>query len=69
MRQTTDNADAAPQASMPESIVNARTYPIYEGVAVGLERILPQARQRARAIIEERPAESPAAEPEGAAEN
>jgi hypothetical protein len=39
---------------MPESVAHARTYPIYEGVAKALESILPQARQRARVIIEER---------------
>ncbi|HWA01240.1 MAG TPA: CvpA family protein [Caulobacterales bacterium] len=54
MRQTTDDASSAPQASMPESIVAARTYPIYEGVAKALEQILPQARQRAHVIIDER---------------
>ncbi|HVY85720.1 MAG TPA: CvpA family protein [Caulobacterales bacterium] len=54
MRQTTDNASTSPQASMPESIVGARTYPIYEGVAKALEQILPQARQRAHVIIDER---------------
>jgi membrane protein required for colicin V production len=54
MRQTTDDATSAPQASMPEAITSARTYPIYEGVAVALEQVLPQARQRARAIITER---------------
>jgi len=79
MRNTTDSAQEAPQASMPEAIVNARTYPIYEGAAVLLERILPQARERARDIIEQRgkaesapippantaPAGEPAAQPEG----
>ncbi|HWA00545.1 MAG TPA: CvpA family protein [Caulobacterales bacterium] len=54
MRQTTDDAHTSPQASMPEAIVAARTYPIYEGVAKALEQILPQARQRAHAIIEQR---------------
>jgi membrane protein required for colicin V production len=76
MRQTTTDARVAPNASMPEAIVNARTYPIYEGVAVALERVLPQARQRARDIIDSRgkaesapipPAETQAAPPTPAA--
>ncbi len=54
MRQTTDSPAISPQAAMPAAIANARTYPIYEGVAVGLERLLPQARQRASDIIDRR---------------
>lgn len=54
MRQTTDSAAISPQAAMPAAIANARTYPIYEGVAVALERLLPQARERASDIIERR---------------
>lgn len=54
MRQTTDSPAISPQAAMPAAIANARTYPIYEGVAVALERLLPQARERASDIIERR---------------
>jgi membrane protein required for colicin V production len=65
MRQTTDDPTLTPQASMPEAIVSARTYPIYEGVAKALERILPQARQRASDIIDrEKRGESPVAVPQ-----
>jgi len=62
MRQTTDDARISPQAAMPEAITSARTYPMYESVAVGLEKLLPQARQRARDIIDHsEKADSPAA--------
>ena len=54
MRQTTNSATISPQATMPAAIADARTYPIYEGVAVALERLLPQARARASDIIERR---------------
>lgn len=54
MRQTTDSPAISPQATMPSAIANARTYPIYEGVAVALERFLPKARERASVIIERR---------------
>jgi len=54
MRQTTDSPAISPQAAMPAAIANARTYPIYEGVAVTLERLLPQARERASDIIDRR---------------
>jgi membrane protein required for colicin V production len=54
MRQTTDSPAISPQAAMPAAIANARTYPIYEGVAVALERLLPQARARASDIIDNR---------------
>ncbi|MGE3143516.1 MAG: CvpA family protein, partial [Hyphomonadaceae bacterium] len=43
MRQTTDSPIVSPQAAMPAAIVNARTYPIYESVAIAIERLLPQA--------------------------
>jgi len=52
---------------MQDAIRNARTYPIYNSVASALEVVLPQARDRARDIIERRPGESapiPPAEPE-----
>ncbi len=52
MRQTTDSPAISPQATMPAAIANARTYPIYEGVAVALERLLPRARARASDIID-----------------
>lgn len=51
---------------MQDGIRSARTYPIYDGVAQGLEAILPQARNRAHDIIEQRRGESapiPPAEP------
>lgn len=54
MRQTTADASVSPQAAMPEAIANARTFPIYEGVAKALEHVLPQARQRAHDIIQRR---------------
>jgi membrane protein required for colicin V production len=41
-----------------DAIRGARTYPMYEGVARGLEVALPQARQRARDIIHRDEAES-----------
>ena len=72
MRQTTDDAQASPQAAMPEGITTARTYPNFETVAVGLENLLPQARARASDYIERRrqresapipPAADPAAAP------
>ncbi len=80
MRQTTDNANVAPQAKMPEPISEARTFPIYEGVAVALEQFLPGARQRVGDFVQSRSgddspsatapvppaAEAPAASPEAA---
>jgi len=66
MRQTTDSPAISPQAAMPAAIANARTYPIYEGVAVALERLLPQARERASDIIDRRrqpESRPPAAQP------
>jgi membrane protein required for colicin V production len=63
LRQTTDDARVAPQAAIPESIAGARTYPIFESVAVTLEGLLPQARARARDIIERRAGESPQSPP------
>lgn len=68
MRQTTDSPIVSPQAAMPAAIVNARTYPIYESVAIAIERLLPQARQRAHDIIENRrqPESAPAAPADGA---
>ncbi|MGE0044134.1 MAG: CvpA family protein [Hyphomonadaceae bacterium] len=54
MRQTTDDATVAPQAPRPSGITSAQTYPAFEYVAIGLERLLPQARQRASDYIEQR---------------
>ena len=51
---------------MQDAIRGARTYPIYNSVASALEIVLPQARDRARDIIERRQGESapiPPAEP------
>lgn len=67
MRQTT--ADPAnPADPMQDAIRGARTYSIYSGVASALEAVLPQARDRARDIIDRREGESapipPPAEPE-----
>ncbi len=66
MRQTTveDTQTADP---VQDAIRGARTYPIYDGVASALEAVLPQARDRARDIIDRREGESapiPPAEPE-----
>jgi membrane protein required for colicin V production len=72
MRQTTADPGVTPQDPMQDAIRGARTYPIYEGVAKGLEAILPQARQRARDYIDRErqgesapipPAEAPTAAP------
>jgi membrane protein required for colicin V production len=64
MRQTGVQDPSEPADPMQDSIRNARTYPIYDGVASGLEAILPQARQRARDIIERREGESAPIPPE-----
>ncbi len=57
--------------STQDAILGARTYPMYSSVANGLEAVLPQARQRARDIIDNQQGESapippaaPAPEPE-----
>lgn len=52
MRQTQGEASAAPADPMQDAIRGARTYPIYESVAKGLEAVLPRARQRAHDIID-----------------
>lgn len=49
LRQATGSPQISPQASMPEAIANARTYPIYESVAVAIEGVLPQVSERVRA--------------------
>lgn len=67
MRQTSAEETTAPADPMQDAIRGARTYPIYDGVAKGLEAILPQARQRVRDTIDRRQGESapiPPAEPE-----
>jgi membrane protein required for colicin V production len=66
VRQTQFADPNAPPDPLQEGIQGARTYPIYEGVAKGLEAILPQARQRTRDIINGQKGESapiPPAEP------
>lgn len=52
LRNTTENS-ANPRDTMPESIVNARTYPLFETVAVQLEKILPRAKERVLESIEQ----------------
>lgn len=54
------NADETPATADPtqDAIRGARTYPIYNSVASALEVVLPQARQRARDIIDRRQGES-----------
>ncbi|MGQ0531476.1 MAG: CvpA family protein [Caulobacteraceae bacterium] len=67
MRQTTIEDTTQPADPMQDAIRGARTYPIYSGVASALEAVLPQARDRARDIIDRRDSESapiPPAEPE-----
>jgi len=67
MRQTTVEDTTQPADPMQDAIRGARTYPIYSGVASALEAVLPQARDRARDIIDRRESESapiPPAEPE-----
>jgi membrane protein required for colicin V production len=67
MRQTTIEDTTQPADPMQDAIRGARTYPIYGSVASALEAVLPQARDRARDIIDRRESESapiPPAEPE-----
>ncbi|MGD9981228.1 MAG: CvpA family protein [Hyphomonadaceae bacterium] len=67
MRQTTVEDTTQPADPVQDAIRGARTYPIYSGVASALEAVLPQARDRARDIIDRRESESapiPPAEPE-----
>jgi membrane protein required for colicin V production len=58
MRQTTGADPTAAPDPMQDAIRGARTYPIYSSVASALEAVLPQARQRARDIIDRRRGES-----------
>jgi membrane protein required for colicin V production len=66
MRQTTSGPTAPTTDPLQDAIRGARTYPIYSGVASALEAVLPQARDRARDMIERHESESapiPPAEP------
>ena len=65
----TDEAETA-QDPVRESIRGARTFPIYNGVAAGLEVVLPQASERTRDMINRQKGESapiPPAEPDAQA--
>lgn len=74
MRQTAPTDTTQPADPMQDAIRGARTFPIYDGVAKALEAVLPQARDRARDIIDRQkgesapipPANQPAATPQGA---
>ncbi len=71
MRQNGQPTPTAPADPMQDAIRGARTYPIYDGVAKGLEAVLPRARERTRDMIDARKGESapiPPAEPEAEAE-
>lgn len=65
MRQSGPEPSASADP-MQDDIRGARTYPIYDGVAKGLEAVLPRARDRAHDIIDRQKGESapipPAAE-------
>lgn len=63
LRQTTDDARIAPHASIPESISQARLFPVFESVAVTLEGFIPQARERVRESIDQRTTADPPAAP------
>ena len=58
MRQTQPTDATTPADPMQDAVRVARTYPIYEGVAKVLEAVLPQARDRARDIIDRQRGES-----------
>ena len=58
MRQTQPTDATTPADPMQDAVRGARTYPIYEGVAKVLEAVLPQARDRARDIIDRQRGES-----------
>ncbi|MFT3726413.1 MAG: CvpA family protein [Terricaulis sp.] len=58
MRQTTPTDTTQPADPMQDAIRGARTFPIYDGVAKALEAVLPQARDRARDIIDRQKGES-----------
>jgi membrane protein required for colicin V production len=70
MRQSGPETPSAPADPMQDAIRGARTYPIYEGVARGLEAVLPTARERTRDMINRQKGESapiPPAEPDAQA--
>lgn len=58
LRQTQGEPSASPADPMQDAIRGARTYPIYESVAKGLEAVLPRAGQRARDILNRQKGES-----------
>jgi membrane protein required for colicin V production len=51
LRQATGAPAIASQATIPAAIAEARTYPIYDGVAATIERLFPQVRERAGDIL------------------
>lgn len=57
LRQGDANADASVDPGQ-DAIRGARTYPMYESVAMALEAVLPQAGQRARDMIDGQKGES-----------
>ncbi len=57
VRETQPSDPTVPDP-LRQDILEARTYPIYDGVAGAMAAILPQARQRARDIIEGQKGES-----------
>jgi membrane protein required for colicin V production len=66
LRQTQAEPNATTADPMQDAIRGARTYPIYESVAKGLEAVLPRAGARARDILDHQKGESapiPPAEP------
>jgi membrane protein required for colicin V production len=70
MRQTEPAEPTSPADPMQDAIRGARTYPIYDGVARGLEAVLPQARERTRDMINGQKGESapiPPADPDAQA--
>jgi membrane protein required for colicin V production len=58
VRQATPDGGSVTADPMQDAIRGARTYPIYSGVAQALEAVLPQARDRARDIIDRQKGES-----------
>lgn len=58
VRQTQFNEPDAPADPLIGDIVGARTYPMYEGVAKGLEAILPRARERTTEMFDREKGES-----------
>jgi membrane protein required for colicin V production len=58
VRQASPDTGSVSADPMQDAIRGARTYPIYSSVAQALEAVLPQARDRARDIIERQKGES-----------